>query len=374
MSTDDRRRDDRRRDFVSLADYTVPELRKALLTVALLILVLGLFVYMIHDVMVAVFAGVVAGIYLIPLDRKIQGRVPNKATSAILTIVLFTVPLLLILAYSWFEVSSAATYLRENDDMIVARLNNGIRELPWARNFDLQDEIARGVTVLSSQTAQVVEELGDAVGILTISTAVFLFTTFYILTDHGRLLGYLRSRVPGRYRSIVDPVISNIRNVIYGVLYGTFLTQGIKSIIILVMNVAWQVPLALVLAILSFFIGLLPIVGSWSIYTPVAAYLILWRGDVIGGIVMLLVGFVGNTIIISTYLRPKIAAAKSKVLNFYWMFIALVTGVYTFGIMGIIIGPVLIAMLKAILDAISNDDLPAAGALFVPPEAAQPGD
>jgi len=34
MSTEDRRRDDRRKDFVSLADYTVPELRKALLTMA----------------------------------------------------------------------------------------------------------------------------------------------------------------------------------------------------------------------------------------------------------------------------------------------------------------------------------------------------
>ena len=349
MSTDDRRRDDRRKDFVSLADYTVPELRKALLTVALLLLILTLFVYMIHDVMVAVFAGVVAGIYLIPLDRKIHERVPNKATSAILTIIAFTVPLLLILAYSWFEISSAANYLREHNQMIVDRLNTGIRNLPWARNFELQDEIARGVAAVSSQTGQIVDEFGDAVGILTISTAVFLFTTFYILTDHGRLVGYLRARVPGRYRSIVDPVLSNIRNVIYGVLYGTFLTQGIKSIVILVMNLAWQVPLALVLAIASFFIGLLPIVGSWSIYTPVAAYLILWRGDVIGGIIMLIVGFVGNTIIISTYLRPKIAAAKSKVLNFYWMFIALVTGVYTFGIMGIIIGPVLIAMLKAIL-------------------------
>lgn len=374
MSTDDRRRDDRRKDFVSLADYTVPELRKALLTVALLLLILTLFVYMIHDVMVAVFAGVVAGIYLIPLDRKIHERVPNKATSAILTIIAFTVPLLLILAYSWFEISSAANYLREHNQMIVDRLNTGIRNLPWARNFELQDEIARGVAAVSSQTGQIVDEFGDAVGILTISTAVFLFTTFYILTDHGRLVGYLRARVPGRYRSIVDPVLSNIRNVIYGVLYGTFLTQGIKSIVILVMNLAWQVPLALVLAIASFFIGLLPIVGSWSIYTPVAAYLILWRGDVIGGIIMLIVGFVGNTIIISTYLRPKIAAAKSKVLNFYWMFIALVTGVYTFGIMGIIIGPVLIAMLKAILDAISSDDSTAPGGLFVPPEATQPAD
>ena len=35
-----------------------------------------------------------------------------------------------------------------------------------------------------------------------------------------------------------------------------------------------------------------------------------------------------NTVFISTYLRPKIAADRSRVLNFYWMFVALVTGVY----------------------------------------------
>jgi predicted PurR-regulated permease PerM len=47
------------------------------------------------------------------------------------------------------------------------------------------------------------------------------------------------------------------------------------------------------------------------------------------------------------------------------MFIALVTGVYTFGLMGIIIGPVLISVLKAGFDAISaeaNPDIAVAAA------------
>jgi predicted PurR-regulated permease PerM len=81
----------------------------------------------------------------------------------------------------------------------------------------------------------------------------------------------------------------------------------------------------------------------------------VWRGDVVARVVMLTIGFFVNTLFISTYLRPKIAAEKSEVLNFYWMFIALVTGVYTFGLMGIIIGPVLISVLKAIFDAISGE-------------------
>jgi predicted PurR-regulated permease PerM len=60
-----------------------------------------------------------------------------------------------------------------------------------------------------------------------------------------------------------------------------------------------------------------------------------------------------NTVFISNYLRPKIAAQRSGVLNFYWMFVALITGVYTFGLAGILLGPILIGLLKAIIDTVT---------------------
>jgi predicted PurR-regulated permease PerM len=69
---------------------------------------------------------------------------------------------------------------------------------------------------------------------------------------------------------------------------------------------------------------------------------------------MVLVGFLLNTLFISTYLRPKIAAERSGVLNFYWMFVALVTGVYTFGLAGILLGPILIGLLKAVVDSVTS--------------------
>ena len=40
-------------------------------------------------------------------------------------------------------------------------------------------------------------------------------------------------------------------------------------------------------------------------------------------------------------------------LNFYWMLVALVTGVYTFGLVGMLLGPMLIGLLKAIVDTIT---------------------
>jgi predicted PurR-regulated permease PerM len=114
------------------------------------------------------------------------------------------------------------------------------------------------------------------------------------------------------------------------------------------------VPLAGVLAILSFIIGFFPIVGSWSVYVPVAGYLAVFRDAPGQGLAMVLIGFFFNTVYVSTFLRPKIAAERSQVLNFYWMLVALITGVYTFGLVGILLGPMLIGLLKAILDTITS--------------------
>ncbi len=350
----DRRRTDRRNDHVSLAEYTVPELRKALLTVAVLLGIVVAFFYMVRHVVVAVIAGVVVAVYMIPFREWLSRRVHNTRLTAILSILLVTVPLVAILAYSWIEISAAASYLNAHSTEIVARLSVGLSKTPLGDRIDLQDELTRGVAAAGASSAKIADELSEAIDVWTIGIAVFLFTCFYVLTEHQRIRAYIRGRVPGRYQDLTEPIGKNISAVVYGVLYGTFLTQLIKSLVILAMNLIWQVPLAIVLAIASFFIGLLPVVGSWTVYTPVALYLMLWRGDIVGGVLMLTIGFLGNTLFMSMYLRPKIAAEKSQVLNFYWMFIALVTGVYTFGLLGIIIGPVLIAVLKAVLDTVTE--------------------
>jgi predicted PurR-regulated permease PerM len=89
------------------------------------------------------------------------------------------------------------------------------------------------------------------------------------------------------------------------------------------------------------------------VYIPVAAWLLVFRHAPGQALAMVLIGFFVNTIYISTFLRPKIAAERSKVLNFYWMLVGLVTGVYTFGLVGILLGPMLIGLLKAVLDTIT---------------------
>lgn len=354
----DRRRDDRRRDFVSLAEYTVPELRKALITTFVLLGVLGLFIYMVAPVIVAGIAGVVLGAYLLPFQYWLERHVTRRTLAAIGVILCVTIPLLALLVYSWLELSGAAAYLDAHRAEVVAGLNHGLQRLPFTEGLNASQTLSDLVEAASDQAGKIAKGLQKAASIVTIGVAIALFTVYYILTQREYIADYLRRKVPGRYRDLTDEMSRNIKAVVYGALYGTFLTQLIKSVVVLVLNVAFDVPLAVVLAILSFFIGLFPIVGSWAVYVPVGLYLMLWRGGVWQGVTVILVGFVGNTLFLSTYLRPKIAAQKSHVLNFYWMLVALITGVYTFGLMGIIIGPVLIAVLKAAFDTITGENIP----------------
>ena len=371
----DRRRQDRRADWVSLGDYPVPELRKAIVTVVLLAAILALFFFMVHEVIVGAIAGVLLGLYMLPFQHWLQAHLKNEQLTAILGIILVTVPVLAILIYSWNEISGAAAYLGANRDSVARDINDALHRLPYFEGYDIQDELVGGVGAAATRTGAIVEELGEAADIIVISVSVFLFTVFYILTQHERIRGYVSARIPGRYRDLSGGISKNMRAVVYGSLYATFLTQIIKSAIVLTMNLLWDVPLAVVLAIVSFFIGFFPVVGSWAVYVPVGVYLMVFRDNVVGGVLMILIGFVVNTIFMSLYLRPKIAAERSNVLNFYWMFIALITGVYTFGIIGIVIGPVLIAVLKAILDAIATTDEPpvAAAALAGLPSPSSEG-
>jgi predicted PurR-regulated permease PerM len=354
-SQGDRRRDERRSDDVRLADFTIPELRKALVTAALLLVIFLLFAYMVREVVVGVVAGAVLGAYLIPFYEWLRRHLRSARVAALLAITVVTVPLVAILVYSWLEISDAASYLDANRVAVAERMTESLQHLPLTRGVAVQDDLARWVAAAANQSGKVVGKLRNVLDIVVISISVFLFTIYYILTEHAALGDYVRRRIPGRYRALAGEISHNARAVVYGALYATFLTQLMKSAVLLAMNLIWKVPLAIVLSIISFFIGFFPIVGSWTVYLPVSIYLIVFRGDVVGGLTMLTTGFFGITLFMSMYLRPKIAAEKSNVLHFYWMFIALVTGVYTFGLVGIIVGPVLIGVLKAVFEAVTGE-------------------
>jgi len=348
----ERRRIERRGNS-RIGDLTLPELRRILITTLLGAVVLALFLWMVRAVIVAAILGVVIGFYLRPPFRWVRGKVRNRNAAAILTLIGVILPILLVLAYSYSELADVVGYASRHQAEITAKVDSSMTRLPFLQGARAATAISGFVENATVYGTRIPSLLRSALAGFTIAATVFLFTAFYILIDAKDIGEYLAGKIPPRYAELRSSLEVNVRGVLYGAIYSTLLTQTLKSLIILGMNLVFQVPLAGALAVVSFIVGFFPIVGSWSVYVPVAIWLVIFRDAVGPAIAMVTIGTLVNTVFISTYLRPKIAADRSKVLNFYWMFIALITGVYTFGLAGILLGPILLGLLKAIVDTVT---------------------
>jgi predicted PurR-regulated permease PerM len=352
-SSDSERRRVERRVNARIADLTLPELRRILITTTLGVIVLVAFLWMVRAVVIAAILGLIIGFYLRPLYGWILRKTNRRTLSAILTLLGVIVPILLVLVYSYAELSRVGSYVATHQDEIAHKVNEAVRRLPFLKSSNVSDSAGKMVVDATAYGTRLPLMVREALADFSIAATIFIFTAFYILIEAENVGAYLASKIAPRYEELRRSLEVNVRGVLYGAIYSTLVTQTIKSLIILGMNLLWHVPLAAPLAVVSFIIGFFPIVGSWSVYVPVAIWLAIFRDQLGAAIAMVVIGTLVNTVFISMYLRPKIAADRSRVLNFYWMFVALVTGVYTFGLAGILIGPILIGLLKAVIDTVT---------------------
>ena len=349
----DRRRLERRLT-PTLAELTLPELRRMMVTTILFVIILVLFLWMVRTVIIATILGIIVAMYMRPVYLWLKRYIPNNIAASTLTLTLLIGPVLALAVYSYEEIADVAQYASAHREEIAAKVDASVHRLPFMQEAKTSEAVRRYVIAASNYGTDILSSLRQTMASIAVAATIFLFTAYYVMGDAEQIMEYIRTRIPPRYGELSTALEANMRGVLYGAIYSTFLTQTVKSVIILAMNLAFRVPLPGVLAIISFIIGFFPIVGSWSVYLPVAAWLAVFRDAPGQGLAMVIIGFVVNTLYISTFLRPKIAAERSKVLNFYWMLVALITGVYTFGLVGILLGPMLIGLLKAILDTITS--------------------
>jgi predicted PurR-regulated permease PerM len=186
------------------------------------------------------------------------------------------------------------------------------------------------------------------------SIALFFFTVFYVLTQRTRIAAYIKLRVPGDYLPLYEKLVENVGGALRGALRAVFIDQSIKAVTIMALNVVFGVPLAVVLGVVTFLVGFFPLLGEWAVYIPVCIYLFVFRDDPLSAGIYLAIGLT-LTLSSTLFIRPKLAAAGAKRFSFYWMLLALVAGVYTFGIPGVVLGPAILGLIKAVADTVFGD-------------------
>jgi len=175
-----------------------------------------------------------------------------------------------------------------------------------------------------------------------------------VLTQRVKLATYIKLRVPGEYLPFYEKLTANVGGALRGALRAVFIDQLIKAAVIFVLNIVFGVPLAIVLAVVTFFIGFFPLVGEWAIYIPISIYLLVFTNSPLSAGIYLTIG-IALTLASSLFIRPRLASAGTQNFNFYWMLVALVSGVYAFGVPGIVLGPAIVGFVKAVADTLVGD-------------------
>ena len=112
------------------------------------------------------------------------------------------------------------------------------------------------------------------------------------------------------------------------------------------------IPSAALWGMVTVVTSVLPVVGAAGVWAPGAAYLAA-TGQWTRAIILAVFG----TAVISTvdnFLRPRLVGGRVG-LSELVMFFSLLGGLQVFGVLGIVLGPVLFAIAAAILEALSDE-------------------
>jgi predicted PurR-regulated permease PerM len=181
---------------------------------------------------------------------------------------------------------------------------------------------------------------GLALGGGLMQLALSIFVAFFLFRDGVAAAGHLTTaveRVGGEQgKNLLAIAGQTIRGVVYGIL-GTALVQAVATGIGLVIA---GVPGAALLALLTFFASIVPVVGTALVWVPAALW--LFHEGATGWAIFLLVWGVGVGSL-DHVVKPWLISQGSK-MPFILIFFGVIGGALAFGFIGVFLGPTLLAV------------------------------
>ncbi len=304
----------------------------------------------------AILGGVVLAYLFSPLYNKLVSFFKNETVSAFITsfivLALITIPLIfagnaiLNEATTFFYNVRNIDYTKIGEEYIEKFIGKPVNE-----NIDIAKFIEDGLHKLSLSLLQNVDNFILSLPKMILSLFVMFFIMYYSLKDGKRLLFSLKEALPLK-REYKENIANRFNDTIYATMYGVVVTAivqgGIGALGFFIFGVSSPILWGIVMIILA----MIPFVGAAFIWFP-AALIKLASGDTLNGIGLLLYGiFIVSTI--DNIIKPKIIGRRSKV-HPALILIGVLGGLKLFGIIGIIIGPLLLAVLTVFFEIYINE-------------------
>jgi predicted PurR-regulated permease PerM len=175
---------------------------------------------------------------------------------------------------------------------------------------------------------------------------IMLFALFYFLRDRKAIMAMVRRLLPFE-ESLRELMLADADRLIHASvtvsLFIAVLQGTICGLAFALTGIGAPVFWGLVMS----FLALLPVVGAWPVWLPAGIWL-LATGQIGRGILLLAIcGVIAGTI--DNVLRPILLSGRSS-LGGFMVFVSVLGGIAAFGMIGLILGPIIFAMALAVLD------------------------
>lgn len=182
--------------------------------------------------------------------------------------------------------------------------------------------------------------------IILLHILIILFVFFFGLRDGDKFISYIQGLSPLSKES-EKKIFKQFKDITYSVIYGNIVVGIVQGVFTGVALFILKIPNPLVWTLIAIVAGILPMVGTWVIWVPVDIYLFA-IGRTNAAIGLLIYGLA--VIIWVDNLARLIIVSKTTKINSAIVLIGMVGGLLVFGVLGLILGPLIIAYLILLLD------------------------
>ncbi len=328
-----------------------------IMTAIIIIVLVTISFFLLRPILFAIIIGFLLAFIFTPPYQWLHKKTKSKNLSASIIIVLLAVIILIPL---WFLTPILITQsLRVIQGMVQIDFVSLLKSLVPGlfKSEQISAQISSALTSFASNLADSVTGSLSYVLLnfptLSLQFLVVLFTFFFILRDQEEVADYIKSLLPFP-KDIEKKLFEYSTDITKSVLYGQVVIGIIQGLTAGIGFIIFGVPNAIFLTLLGMLMGILPILGTPIVWIPAAVYMFI-AGNHVAGWGVVIFGILSSTI--DNILRPIFVSKMTKVHSGI-VLISMVGGIFLFGILGIVIGPLIVAYLLIILELYRKKPVP----------------
>ncbi len=317
----------------------------------LLLVVGGLVVYIFFPYLSAIVFAITFAVIFSPLYRYLMKLVRYDWLSALITVLIVVLIVLIPFGFLVTRILTQATHLYTwfaggNEVRIGDIVNNFLKQHFVSLNLPQIDI----TTYLSATLGWIVQNLWPFVGGLAqLALTIFLslFGMFYILKDGGELQKKISSLIPLQ-QQYSKRIFDQMERAIYSVIGGSIMIALIHGVEVIAGFWIFGIPNAAFWGSFTVLSAIIPTVGTSLVNIPAIIYLFA-TGNVVGGTGLLIWWIIISIVCVDNLLSPQIVHRGMKVHPFL-ILLSILGGISVFGLIGFLIGPLVLAFFFALTD------------------------